>query len=107
MHPATEAGGPPRLRANLLGPVHLAVGQRVLADGNWPRRSARTLLLLLLATPGHRLPRERALDLLWPELAPDAARNELRKAIHALRRVLEPGLDAGGVSAYVESSADA
>ncbi|MBA3528811.1 MAG: tetratricopeptide repeat protein, partial [Propionibacteriaceae bacterium] len=94
--------GPPPLRAHLLGPVRLAVGERPLTERDWPRRSARTLLLLLLATPGHRLPRERVLDLLWPELAPDAARNELRKAIHALRRVLEPGLGAGEASAYVE-----
>src|SRR5687768_14131016 len=40
--------GPPTLRAHLLGSVRLAVGERVLGDGNWPRRSARTLLLLLL-----------------------------------------------------------
>ncbi len=97
---------PHTLRALLLGPVRLAVGERPLTERDWPRRSARSLLLLLLATPGNRLPRERALDLLWPELAPDAARNELRKAIHALRRVLEPDLSAGSESVYIERGGD-
>jgi predicted ATPase/DNA-binding SARP family transcriptional activator/DNA-binding CsgD family transcriptional regulator len=96
----------PRLRAHLFGPVRLAVGERPLAERDWPRRAARGLLLLLLTTPGHRLPRERVLDLLWPDLTASAARNELRKAVHALRRALEPDLDAGGVSAYVESTPD-
>jgi predicted ATPase/DNA-binding SARP family transcriptional activator/DNA-binding CsgD family transcriptional regulator len=102
-----RADTPLSLRACLLGPVRLAVGERRLADRDWPRRTARELLLLLLATPGHRLPRERALDLLWPELAPPAARNELAKATHALRRVLEPALEAGAASAYVTGDADA
>ena len=102
----TPMTGPYTLRAQLLGPVRLAVGERLLNERDWPRRSARSLLLLLLATPGYRLPRERVLDLLWPELEPDAARNEMRKAIHALRRVLEPGLSAGEESVYIERGAD-
>ncbi len=98
---------PPPLRAHLLGPVRLTVGDRALPDQAWPRRSARSLLLLLLATPGHRLPRDRALDLLWPEASPEAALNALRVTLHALRRVLEPDLLSGRASAYVESSGDA
>jgi hypothetical protein len=93
--------------ANLLGPVHLAVGARVLADDAWPRQSARGLLLLLLATPGHRLPRDRTLELLWPTAQPEAARNALYKALHVLRRVLEPDLAAGRASAYLLAGAEA
>ena len=98
---------PPPLRAQLLGPVHLAVGDRTIPAQVWPRRSARTLLLLLLATPGHRLPRDRVLDLLWPEASQEAALNALRVALHTLRRVLEPDLRSGRASAYVESASDA
>jgi len=97
---------PPPLRANLLGPVRLALGERSIPDHAWPRRAARTLLLLLLATPGHRLPRDRVLDLLWPETPPAAAVNALGVALHALRRVLEPDLRAGRASAYVETAGD-
>jgi predicted ATPase/DNA-binding SARP family transcriptional activator len=90
------------LQAVLLGPVHLAVGDRALPVNAWPRRSARTLLLLLLAHPTHRLPRDRVLDLLWPDATPDTANASLRKAVHGLRRVLEPALRSGRASAYIE-----
>ena len=97
---------PSPLTAHLLGPVRLATGGRVLSDEAWPRRSARSLLLLLLATPGHRLPRDQILDLLWPEAPPKVARNALALALHALRRVLEPDLQAGRSSAYVEATGE-
>ncbi len=94
------------LRAHLLGTTRIAVGDRVIPDGAWPRRTARSLLLLLLVTPGHRLPRDRVLDLLWPEASPDSALNAFYLALSALRRVLEPGLTTGRDSAYVEVGAD-
>ena len=105
--PPANQPAPLPLVAELLGPVRLAVGDRVIPDDAWPRRSARALLLLLLATPGHRLPRDRVLDLLWPEAALPAARNAFYKALHALRRVLEPGLAAGAESAYLQVGAEA
>jgi DNA-binding SARP family transcriptional activator len=96
----------PPIHARLLGQVDLAVGERVLIDKDWPRRSARSLLLLLLATPGHALPRERVLDSLWPASTPEAARNALYIALHTLRRVLEPDLVGGRASSYVEVSTE-
>ncbi|MGH2534548.1 MAG: AfsR/SARP family transcriptional regulator, partial [Thermomicrobiales bacterium] len=96
----------PPLRAALLGPVALTVGERPILDDVRSRRGARSLLLLLLLTPGHRLPRERILDRLWPEATPDAAEAALRKAVHTLRRVLEPNLTDGRASRYVEAVAD-
>ncbi|MDP9366386.1 MAG: winged helix-turn-helix domain-containing protein, partial [Chloroflexota bacterium] len=103
----SAAPHPPPLRAHLLGPVRLAVGDRPIPDVAWPRRTARAVLLLLLTAPGHRLPRERVLDLLWPESPPAAAANALGVALHALRRVLEPDLAAGRPSAYVVAAGDA
>jgi len=55
------------LRVHLLGQIRIAIGDRVIPDAAWPPRGARTLLLLLLISPRHTLPRERVLDLLWPE----------------------------------------
>jgi predicted ATPase/DNA-binding SARP family transcriptional activator len=91
-----------QLHARLLGPVQLTIGGRALLADAWPRRSARLLLLLLLTHPEHRLPRDRVTDLLWPDALPEQASASLRKAVHALRRVLEPSLDQGGASAYIE-----
>jgi DNA-binding SARP family transcriptional activator len=90
----------------LLGPVHLAIGERQIPVDAWPRRAARSLLLMLLTTPGHRLPRAQAIDLLSPDIPPPAALNALGVALHALRRVLEPELRSGHASAYVETAGD-
>jgi predicted ATPase/DNA-binding SARP family transcriptional activator len=95
---------PPPLRAHVLGPLRLTVSNRPLSDRAWPRRTARDLLLLLLITPGHRLPREQILDRLWPQTAPQAAERALRVALHSLRRVLEPDLHEGRASAYIEAA---
>ena len=84
MSATNDVDRPLPLHARLLGSVRLAVGDRPIPEGAWPRRTARTLLLLLLATPGHRLPRDRVLDLLWPEAAPATARNALYLALAAL-----------------------
>ena len=96
---------PPPLRAHLLGTVRVAVGPRVLPE-TWPRRTARSLLLLLLATPGYRLPRDRVLELLWPEASPATAANALYLALVVLRRTLEPGLARARSSVYLEIGGD-
>jgi predicted ATPase/DNA-binding SARP family transcriptional activator len=94
---------PPPIRAHLLGQVRISVGQRTIAEDTWTLRSARSLFLVLLITRGHALPRDRVLDILWPEASPELARNTLYKALHALRRVLEPALSKGRASSYIES----
>jgi DNA-binding SARP family transcriptional activator len=55
------------------------------ADG-WRRRSAAALVKVLALTPGHRLHRERVMDLLWPDEAPDRRAARLHKAAHFARR---------------------
>jgi len=97
---------PPSLRAHLFGPFRLEVAGVVIPDRTWPRRSARALLILLLVTPGHRLPRDRVLDLLWPDASPRSGDGALRKAVHALRRVLQPDLRDGRASAFLEVGAE-
>src|SRR5680860_813270 len=90
------------LRAHLLGPLRLTLNEQAIDEHAWTRRSSRSLLLLLLITPGHAIPRDRILDLLWPDAAPASAINALYVAIHGLRRLLEPGLQRGRQSAFVE-----
>jgi DNA-binding SARP family transcriptional activator/DNA-binding CsgD family transcriptional regulator len=76
------------------------VGARAVPELARKRRPA-ALLQLLALTPGHRLHREEVLDLLWPELEPEAAANNLYGALHALRQVLEPERARGRPSAYL------
>ena len=42
----------------------------------------------MLATPGHRIRREAAAELLWPEMEPERSGANLRKAVHFARRAL-------------------
>src|SRR5680860_38460 len=90
------------LRAHLLGPLRLTLNEQAIDEHAWTRRSSRSLLLLLLITPGHAIPRDRVLDLLWPDASPSSAMNALYVAIHGLRRVLEPNLERGRQSTFVE-----
>jgi predicted ATPase/DNA-binding SARP family transcriptional activator len=94
---------PPPIRATLLGKVSIRVGDRIVGDDAWTLRSARSLLLLLLITRSHAMPKDRVLDTLWPAATPDVGRNALYKALHLLRRILEPELTSASKSAYIDT----
>lgn len=78
------------VRIELLGGFHVDAGHGVITDAAWPRRRAAAVIKVLALAPGHRLPRERVMDLLWPELEPAAAAANLRKAVHYARQTLGP-----------------
>ncbi|MFI0242302.1 ATP-binding protein [Streptomyces sp. NPDC016845] len=84
-------------------------GFRVTRDGGpepagrWSRPSAQTLVKLLAVTHGHRLHREQALEVCWPDADPQSALRSLRVALHAARRALEPELAPRATSSYLIS----
>ena len=94
---------PEVVRIRLLGDFEVSVGTRTIADSSWRLRKAASFVKLLALAPGHRLHRERAMDLLWPDLGTKAASNSLRGALHAARKTLDP---AGG-SLYLASEGGA
>ena len=49
------------------------------------------LLIGLVSSPGRKLGREQATQMLWPELDFETATNRLDKAVYNLRRLFEPG----------------
>ncbi len=83
------------LRAWLLGHFRLAVGSRFVGEAEWRLRKAKSLLKLLALTPGHRLHREQAIDLLWPQLDPETAGHNLHQTIYIARRLLDPAGSRG------------
>jgi predicted ATPase/DNA-binding SARP family transcriptional activator/DNA-binding CsgD family transcriptional regulator len=87
------------MRVRLLGGFRVSVGSRVIEEGEWRLRKAQSLVKLLALSPGHKLHRERVMDLLWPDLGIRAASNNLRGALHVARRTLEPAPAA--VSRYL------
>jgi len=61
-------------------------------------RKTAALLGLLALAPGRRHARDALCRLLWPDLAPEGARNGLSKALSSLRAQLEPpGVTTGEV----------
>src|SRR3954451_21676979 len=76
----------------LLGGFEATVDGAVVPDSAWRLKKARELVKLLALARGHRLHRDQALDVLWRDLAPAAAANNLHQAVHAARRAL--GADA-------------
>ncbi len=81
------------MRVHLLGGFKVSVGSRVIEENAWRRRKAASLVKLLALAPGHRLHREQVMDTLWPDLGARAASNNLRQALHAARRTLDPKPD--------------
>ncbi len=79
--PAARKTAHGALQVRLLGGFAVRVGSRTVADADWRLRRARTLIKLLALAPGHRLHREQAVELLWPEAAPAAAANNLHQAL--------------------------
>lgn len=77
-----------RVDVNLLGGFSVAVDGRPVAAEAWTRRNATSLVKLLALRPGHRLPREQLIDLLWPDLMLDQAAPRLHKAAHQARTAL-------------------
>ncbi|MBV9279723.1 MAG: AAA family ATPase [Chloroflexi bacterium] len=98
--------GSPRVRLTLLGGFRVECGD-VVPESAWQqRRSAKMLVKLLAAHPGHSLHREQVLEMLWPEVDFASAVNSLGKALHVARRALEPGMPSRGSSSYLRLADD-
>jgi DNA-binding SARP family transcriptional activator len=90
------------LLIHLLGRFEVRVGATVVVDRSWGRSRAKTLLKRLALQSGRALHREQVLELLWPEVDPTAAGNNLRKNLHYLRAAFA----AGGAGDPIVATAD-
>jgi DNA-binding SARP family transcriptional activator len=77
-----------RVQVGLLGQFSVIIGERAVPADAWRRERGAALVKLLAVTAGHRLHREQVMDLFWPDLDPEAAGANLRKAVHFARRSL-------------------
>ena len=80
--------GPEAVRVKLLGGFSVSVGHRAIWQDGWRSKKAASLVKLLVLTPGHRLHREQAMELLWPGSGKKAASNNLRQVLYGACRVL-------------------
>ncbi len=79
-----SSGGP--LRANLLGPFSVTLGDK--SAGPWRRPSAKRLCELVLVSSGRRITRETACEALFPNLDAAAASRRLSQALSMARASL-------------------
>jgi DNA-binding SARP family transcriptional activator len=77
---------PPQLRARLLGPFRVEIGERVVY--RWERPSARRLVQYLLLAKAHSASREQLMEALCPGLDRARAANALAKSISMARSAL-------------------
>src|SRR5262245_56575449 len=78
------------LSIRLLGGFQAAVDGQPVAETDWATRQAAGLGKMLALAPGRHRQREQAMDARWPDLGHEAARRNLRKALHFARHALHP-----------------
>lgn len=86
---ASYSSGTPALYIELLGSFRVTIADDSIPDSAWRQRKATAIIKLLALAPGQLLHRDQILDLLWPDLPPDAAAHNLRYALHIARSILE------------------
>lgn len=102
-----------RVSIHLLGRFAVSVDGRPIPAADWRRDRAAALVKLLALRPGHRIHREQAMEIFWPDADPEAAGANLRKAIHFARRTLgvhdliEVGNDIVSLAPHAELEIDA
>jgi predicted ATPase/DNA-binding SARP family transcriptional activator/DNA-binding CsgD family transcriptional regulator len=94
------------VRVWLLSGFRVSVGSRSIEEDEWRLRKAASLVKLLALEPGHRMHRERIMNLLWPDLQLGAATNNLRQALHAARWILEPRTNSDSASLHLARSGE-
>lgn len=76
------------LYIQVIGGFSVAVDGLPVAAELWRRDRAAALVKLLAVTPGHRMHREKIIDLFWPDADLDQGGASLRKAVHFARRAM-------------------
>src|SRR5215212_2987063 len=94
---------PGAISIQLLGGFMVWVGDRAVEGGAWRLRKAASLVKVLALARGHRLHREQAMDLLWPDSGRRSAPNNLSSTLHVARSVLDPIVGALYVAREEES----
>jgi DNA-binding SARP family transcriptional activator len=84
--PGERAGG--ELRLYLLGRFEVVRANAPVPAHAWRRRRPADVLKLAALAPGHALPREAAIDALWPDKDAASGANNLHRALYDLRQIL-------------------
>lgn len=89
------------LEIYLLGSFQVKVNGVPIDKQQWKRRSSANLVKLLALQPNHQMHREQIIELFWTEQDIETSVNNLNKAIHSVRRTLEPNLSKATDSKFI------
>jgi LuxR family maltose regulon positive regulatory protein len=92
-----------RLEIRVLGPIEVAGGRDSSGGDAKELRRERVRTLLSLLVLRRSVARDAIQDLMWRDLDPAAAANNLRVTLARLRRALEPGRDPSSPSSVLRS----
>ncbi len=85
--PAPASSAQAHVRIHTLGEFVVEIRGRRLYDRDWKGQRTKSLLLALIHEGGYKVPAERLSDLLWPDSDGDQAQQNLKVALHRLRRL--------------------
>jgi len=89
------------LKICLLGEFQVWRAGELVTDHEWKRKSAKTLLQILLTEPGQPFLKEQLYEWLWPEEPEETSREKLHQSVTCLRRILEPHLKEPSKSRFI------
>jgi LuxR family maltose regulon positive regulatory protein len=98
---------PPGLNVSCLGRFIVRRGDEELSADSWKSKKVRMLFLLLIhyRESGH-ISKEVFMEHLWPEEQPKKSAKRFHVALATLRKILEPEIEQGIPSAYIQSLGD-
>jgi DNA-binding SARP family transcriptional activator/Tol biopolymer transport system component len=91
----------PSLEIYLLGSFQVKINGSPINNKDWQRRASVKLIKILALSPEQRAHREQIIELLWADQYSENLTNNLNKAIHGARRVLEPHLSKPSDSGFI------
>ncbi len=80
-------GVQPRVHIQTLGEFIVEIDGRRIYDRDWKGQRTRMLLIALICEGGQKVPATRLADMLWPDTEGDKALQNLKVALHRLRRL--------------------
>jgi DNA-binding SARP family transcriptional activator len=87
---ASETTAPPVLSIRCLGPIEIRRDGVLVPPSSFERKSALTLLRILILAGGAPVHRDLLVERLWPDAPDRGGANRLHGVVHALRAAIEP-----------------
>ncbi len=89
------AGAVPALTLQCLGGFRVFRGTKEIPEAEWKSKLGKTLLKMLVADEGSGFPRERAIEMLWPDTRSGKSRPMFNSLFHRLKKTLQPVVRPG------------